>query len=39
VIAHSGRAVFYPMANGVELAGVDVIIVHRLLKNSTAAHE
>jgi hypothetical protein len=39
VIAHSGRAVFYPMANGVELAGVDVIIVHRLLKNSIAARE
>jgi uncharacterized protein DUF2652 len=39
VIAHSGRAVFYRMANNVELAGVDVIIVHRLLKNSIAARE
>ncbi len=27
------------MANSVELAGVDVIIVHRLLKNSIAARE
>jgi len=39
VIAHSGKAVIYSIAARTELAGVDVIIAHRLLKNSIAAHE
>jgi arsenite methyltransferase len=39
VIVHSGRCVFYPIANLTELSGVDVIIVHRLLKNSVRSHE
>jgi class 3 adenylate cyclase len=39
VIAHSGQAVIYTIADRTELAGVDVIIAHRLLKNSIAARE
>ncbi len=39
VIAHSGRAVIYLIADRTELAGVDVIIAHRLLKNSITARE
>jgi hypothetical protein len=34
VVVHSGEALFHRVFNFVELAGVDVIIVHRLLKNS-----
>ena len=34
IIVHSGRALFYRLDRFVELSGVDVIIVHRLLKNS-----
>ena len=37
VIVHSGEALFHRVLNFVELAGVDVIIVHRLLKNSVKA--
>lgn len=37
VIVHSGEALFHRVLNFVELAGVDVIIVHRLLKNSINA--
>src|SRR5712671_2353564 len=36
VIVHSGEALFHQVFNFVELGGVDVIIVHRLLKNSVA---
>ena len=39
VIVHSGRCVFYPIANLTELSGVDVIVVHRLLKNSVGKNE
>ena len=39
VILHAGQAVFYRIANLVELAGVDVIIAHRLLKNSVPRNE
>lgn len=39
VIVHSGHCAFYPIANLTELSGVDVIIVHRLLKNSVGSHE
>ena len=34
VIVHSGEALFHQVFNFIELAGVDVIVVHRLLKNS-----
>jgi hypothetical protein len=37
VVVHSGEALFHRVLNFVELAGVDVIIVHRLLKNSVNA--
>jgi hypothetical protein len=37
VVAHSGEALFHRVLNFAELAGVDVIIVHRLLKNSVQA--
>lgn len=39
VVVHSGEALFHRVLNFVELAGVDVIIVHRLLKNSVAAEQ
>lgn len=39
VVAHSGQAAIYKLRNFTELAGVDVIIVHRLLKNSVNLHE
>jgi hypothetical protein len=34
LVVHSGEALFHQVFNFQELAGVDVIIVHRLLKNS-----
>jgi hypothetical protein len=39
VIVHSGEALFHHVFNFLELAGVDVILVHRLLKNSVAANQ
>ena len=39
VVVHSGEALFHRVLNFVELAGVDVIIVHRLLKNSVNADQ
>ncbi|MSU32914.1 MAG: DUF2652 domain-containing protein [Pedosphaera sp.] len=39
LVVHSGDALFHRIFNFVELAGVDVIIVHRLLKNSIASDE
>lgn len=39
IIVHSGEAIFHRVANFTELAGVDVIAVHRLLKNSVAADQ
>jgi len=39
VIVHSGRCAFYQIANLTELSGVDVIILHRLLKNSVGLSE
>jgi len=39
VVVHSGEALFHHVFNFLELAGVDVIIVHRLLKNSIAADQ
>jgi len=34
VLAHSGEALFYELAGFRKLSGVDVILAHRLLKNS-----
>jgi hypothetical protein len=39
VVVHSGEALFHSVLHFVELAGVDVIIVHRLLKNSVDADQ
>lgn len=39
VIVHSGEALFYQIHHFNELSGIDVILVHRLLKNSEAADE
>jgi hypothetical protein len=39
LVVHSGEALFHRVFNFVELAGVDVIIVHRLLKNSVEADQ
>jgi len=39
VVVHSGEALFHHIFNFLELAGVDVIIVHRLLKNSISADQ
>jgi len=39
VVVHSGEALFHRVFHFLELAGVDVIIVHRLLKNSVAADQ
>jgi hypothetical protein len=39
VVVHSGEVLFHRVLNFLELAGVDVIIVHRLLKNSVRADQ
>ncbi len=39
IIVHSGQAVFHEVGKFQELLGVDVIIVHRLLKNSVKTKE
>ncbi len=39
LIVHSGEALFHRVLNFEELAGVDVIIAHRLLKNSVPANQ
>ncbi len=39
LVVHSGEALFHQVFNFQELAGVDVIIVHRLLKNSLSANQ
>jgi arsenite methyltransferase len=39
VVVHSGQTAFYEVAGHQELTGTDVIIVHRLLKNSVEAEE
>jgi hypothetical protein len=39
IIVHSGEALFHRVLNFAELAGVDIIIVHRLLKNSVNAEQ
>jgi len=39
LVVHSGEALFHRVFNFLELAGVDVIVVHRLLKNSVEASQ
>ncbi|MBF0558228.1 MAG: DUF2652 domain-containing protein [Nitrospirae bacterium] len=39
VIVHSGDALFYSISKFQELSGVDVIVAHRLLKNSVQSDE
>jgi len=39
VVVHSGEALFHHVFNFLELAGVDVILIHRLLKNSVGADQ
>jgi len=39
IFVHSGEALFHRVLNFVELAGVDVIVAHRLLKNSVEADQ
>jgi len=39
LVVHSGQALFHRVFHFVELAGVDVILVHRLLKNSVNASQ
>jgi len=39
LIVHSGQALFHRIVNFDELAGVDVILLHRLLKNSVQADQ
>ncbi len=39
VIVHSGRAVFNTIGGRPQVSGTDVILAHRLLKNSVPGHE
>lgn len=39
VIVHSGRAIVVDIGGRTEIAGVDVILLHRLVKNSIPSHE
>jgi hypothetical protein len=39
VIVHSGEALFHSIGDFADVSGVDVILVHRLLKNSIGADE
>jgi hypothetical protein len=39
VIVHSGRAVFNTIGGLAQVSGADVILAHRLLKNSVPSHE
>lgn len=39
IVLHCGTALFYRLDKFEELSGVDVILVHRLLKNSLPLHE
>lgn len=39
IVVHSGEALFYNLGRFEELSGIDVIIAHRLLKNSVASDE
>jgi class 3 adenylate cyclase len=39
IVVHSGEAVFHQVGRFSEVSGVDVILAHRLLKNSIKSHE
>jgi len=39
IMVHSGEALFYQIGKFYELSGVDVIILHRLLKNSVQSNQ
>ena len=39
IVAHSGEALFYQINQFYELSGKDVILIHRLLKNSVSEDE
>jgi hypothetical protein len=39
MVVHSGVALFYQLDKFMEMSGPDVILVHRLLKNSVPLHE
>ena len=39
IVVHSGEALFYDIGRFNELAGIDVIITHRLLKNSVESDQ
>ena len=39
LVLHSGRAIIYQLGKFEELSGVDIILVHRLLKNSIESNE
>ncbi len=39
VIVHSGSAVFHSIAGAAQVSGTDVILAHRLLKNSVPGNE
>ena len=39
IIVHTGRAVIYQISGFVELSGPDIIIAHKLLKNSVLSDE
>jgi hypothetical protein len=39
VIAHYGKALKYQISGHAELSGIDVIIVHRLLKNTISVNK
>jgi Protein of unknown function (DUF2652) len=39
IIVHSGRAVFNTIGGLAQVSGIDVILAHRLLKNSVPSHE
>jgi class 3 adenylate cyclase len=39
IVVHSGEALFHRVGRFSDISGVDVILVHRLLKNSVASNE
>jgi hypothetical protein len=39
IIVHTGEAVFHQIAGRPQVSGTDVILAHRLLKNTLASHE
>jgi class 3 adenylate cyclase len=39
IVVHTGRAVFHSVGGRPQVSGADVILAHRLLKNSVPSHE